>query len=429
MTDTPAPMNNTTSGARANAATDRLAPKRIAIIAEHYAPFAGGNEQSTSQIAVELARRGHEVTLIVASSPDEASIDNVTIQAMTHRHLRHAHQLLQFTRFAQRALDAGNFDLSLATTSLVAADIVQPRGGTIVETQQRNIAMRGTSGARITKGLAFALNPKQQLMRKLESQVVQSSKVKRFAAVSDYVRRQLIEHHDVPKDRIAVIFNAAEMPSVDASVIADWRQKIRETYAIPDEATAFLFAAQNPRLKGFEPLVQAWQRVAEKQSAAVLMLAGNYGYGHAMWLGRLGLRDSIRMIGPTTQMPALYAACDVTVLPSFYDPASKVVLEALSMDRPAITTRYNGSADALVAPDGAMRGRVIEDPADHAGLARAMIELCDPDQRDACRAAMSGLATELSMVRHVDELEQLMRQIINEGQAADTSDARTRSHE
>ena len=34
----------------------------------------------------------------------------------------------------------------------------------------------------------------------------------------------------------------------------------------------------------------------------------------------------MRLIGPTRQMAELYCAADVTVLPTYYDPSSKVVI-------------------------------------------------------------------------------------------------------
>jgi glycosyltransferase involved in cell wall biosynthesis len=112
-------------------------------------------------------------------------------------------------------------------------------------------------------------------------------------------------------------------------------------------------------------------------------------------------------------MPELYAAADVTVLPTFYDPSSKVVIESLMLGIPAITTRYNGAAAFVLPEDGPPRGRVIEDPADDAALAAAMIELRDPAVHAACVAATAGLDQALSMKRHVDQLEQVLQRVVS----------------
>ncbi len=170
---------------------------------------------------------------------------------------------------------------------------------------------------------------------------------------------------------------------------------MRAGFGISEEATVYLFAAQNPRLKGFEPLLAATRRLVDQGLDPVVLLAGNIQYAHQRAVAAARLTEHVRFVGPTQQMHALYAAADVTVLPTFYDPASKVVIESLMMGTPAISTAYNGASDLLrptEASDGEWTGRVIDDPADDEALAAAMVELADPDTRRRCQAAMAGLA-------------------------------------
>jgi UDP-glucose:(heptosyl)LPS alpha-1,3-glucosyltransferase len=78
-----------------------------------------------------------------------------------------------------------------------------------------------------------------------------------------------------------------------------------------------------------------------------------------------------------------------------------VVLEALAMGLPVITTRQNGAIDAMT--DG-VHGRVLDDPQDVAALSQALTALCD----DSCRATMASacrrLRPRLSFDAHVDQL-------------------------
>src|SRR5262249_44622821 len=74
-------------------------------------------------------------------------------------------------------------------------------------------------------------------------------------------------------------------------------------------------------------------------------------------------------------------AADFFVHPTFYDPCSHVVLEALACGLPVITTRYNGASELLQPP---REGFVLDDPHDHERLAGAMARLLDPARRPAC---------------------------------------------
>ena len=79
-----------------------------------------------------------------------------------------------------------------------------------------------------------------------------------------------------------------------------------------------------------------------------------------------------------------YFAADFLVHPTFYDPCSHVVLEALACGLPVITTRYNGASELLHPP---REGYVIDDPHDHERLAWCLTQLLDPARRSACAQA------------------------------------------
>ena len=103
-------------------------------------------------------------------------------------------------------------------------------------------------------------------------------------------------------------------------------------------------------------------------------------------------------------MRRYYAAADFFVLPTFHDPCSLVVFEALAMGLPVISTRANGACDVI--EDG-MHGFVMEDAADVGALAAAMGKLTDPEARRRMSAACLELRGLISHARHVDELVEI----------------------
>jgi UDP-glucose:(heptosyl)LPS alpha-1,3-glucosyltransferase len=382
---------------------------KIAIIIENFDPHAGGLERSTAQIAQELAGRGHAVTLIAGGCKDTACLPGVQICAMARRKRSSALRLHRFVRWAVEQIEKGGYDTSLSMTTAVPARVLQPRGGTVRETLDRNVAMRSNSIARITKRITLLLNPKQRLLLHLEKRALEDTGLYRVAAVSRYVIRQLQDHYQLPPDRIELIPNAAVMPRVEPEQRAAWRKRIRDSFGIPDSTTVYLFAAINPRLKGYSTLLKALAILKDRHAEVKVLLAGDFWHRHNREAEQVGVRDLVCFVRHTRKIEAMYAAADVTVHPTFYDPASKVVIESLMMGVPAISTAYNGASD-LIEPDGKpTRGRVIPDPADASALADAMQALADPQVRTECRQATEGLEDGLSMTAHVDMLERLLR--------------------
>lgn len=396
-----------TSKARSTQSDDM--PMRIAVVIESYNPQAGGNERSTSEIVQRLAERGHAVTVLSGEGDPAAIPEGADLRVSGRGRPKSALQLFAFRKWAMQQLADGRYDTSLSVTVAVPAAVVQPRGGTVRETLERNIAIRGTAASQLAKRLAIAINPKQRALLALEKKTLADPSLHAVAAVSGYVKRQLVEHYGLTDDEVVVIHNGASVPDLTDAEREEARATIRKAFQVPEDATLFVFAAQNPRLKGFGPLVSAMRRLKDAGHPFVVLFAGRYRYTHLSWLAKVGVRELARMVGPTDDMPTLYAAADVTVLPTFYDPASKVVLESLMLGTPAISTGYNGASDFIAPEGGPLRGRVVADPADDEALAEAMAELCDSGARRACGEAMEGVAEQVSMDRHVQELEQLLR--------------------
>lgn len=382
---------------------------RIAVVIESFDPAVGGNEKSTDQIVAELVRRGHDVTLITGYCTPKGRPAGAAVLALSDRRSSSVFRLFKFSRWAMARLAAGKFDTSLSVTTAVPARVVQPRGGTVRETLARNVAMR-SGWQRFQKSLVLRCEPKQRLLLTLERRTLADPAVHRVAALSRYVVGQLETHYRFPAVRTVVIPNAAVMPEPDAEQRAAWRQAVRGKHDIPDRALVLLLAAQNPRLKGYATLLGALERLRDRGRGPgpVALLVGGFGPAELRAAEKRGLADQVRAVGPTREMPPMFAAADMTVHPSWYDPSSKVVIESLMMSIPVISTVYNGSSDFLESPTSPPRGCVVNDPADSEKLADAIERLADPVFRRACSAACTGLVDELSMPRHVDRLERVL---------------------
>lgn len=421
---------------------------KIALVIERFFPSEGGNERSTAQIAERLIRRGHDVTVLTAAAPDGPVVAGATLDVAGWAiNPKRAIGLLRFVRWAEHRIDRGDFDVSLSMTLAVAAHLVQPRSGTVRQTLAANIARRPTAAQRRLKRAAVAFNPKQLALLWTERRTFAHPRVEKIIAISRFVADQLFHHYTVPSRRIEMIPNAASVRAMDADERARLREEVRRQWRIGDADVAFVFAAINARLKGLGELLEAFARLRQRQPRAVLMIAGTREPWALRQAERLDLNDALRWVGPTNRMDALYTGADVTVLPTWYDPSSKVVLESLLHGVPAISTAFNGASQWIADPrrgqadtsplstapadDEPTPHRPDDAPADDAPpvepapagivvsrpdaideLTDAMARLCDADFRQRCAdAARAGLDPRLDMDRHVERLEAVLRQV------------------
>jgi UDP-glucose:(heptosyl)LPS alpha-1,3-glucosyltransferase len=129
------------------------------------------------------------------------------------------------------------------------------------------------------------------------------------------------------------------------------------------------------------------------------------GYTRIAGLRHVG--KQVVFVPPTDEIDRFYAAADACVLLSWYDPCSRVVLEATNWGIPSVTTRFNGASEIL--DKGA--GIVVDSPRSRRAVRDAFATLAEAESRRGYAEACSGLAGALTIERHVDELEAVFEQV------------------
>jgi UDP-glucose:(heptosyl)LPS alpha-1,3-glucosyltransferase len=156
-------------------------------------------------------------------------------------------------------------------------------------------------------------------------------------------------------------------------------------------------------LKGLEPLLHAVRRLPADIPFCLLVAGSPRTQRYERLARRLGIAHRVNFLGPRRDMLHCYFAADFLVHPTFYDPCSLVVLEALACGLPVITSRFNGVSELLTRPQDSY---VIDDPHDHARLAACMEELLDPARRNTCAQAARRSAALWTWDHHYRQLVQ-----------------------
>ena len=372
---------------------------KVALVIERMETSRGGRETSTAQIASGLARRGHEVTVLCQRGSWRC--EAVNVRPLGSRGLLRSQRLRNFVLDVQREMTEQPYDVVHAMLPVPGADVYQPRGGTVPAQAAASLRRRSPAG-RVGVAAAQRLNLRRRTMAALEREVAGDTNVL-CLPVSQMVAEELALYYGRVQ-RVRVVYNAADVPDPQSDQRADWRQRLRFKMGIGSDDPVFLTVAKNFALKGVSETIRAfarWFHANHRRVNGRLIVVGRdlvEGYQrHA------GLRDvgaQVVFIPPTDEVFQWYAAADVCILLSWYDPCSRVVLEATRWGIPSITTAYNGAAEVL--EQGA--GIVVSSPADIRAVVEAMDELADPKRRSARVEACWKLADRLGMDRHVEEL-------------------------
>ncbi len=175
--------------------------------------------------------------------------------------------------------------------------------------------------------------------------------------MSRMVRGYLERYQGVSRSRVDVIPNAIDAGrlAVDAPSLARGEFRTRLGLA-PDDLVA-LFVGHNYALKGLAPLMRALA-ARERSSRPIHLVAcgGNDVGPYRALAGRLGLAKTVHLAGFQQDIRPPFWASDFFVLPTYYDPCSLVVFEALACGLPVITTACNGAGELIArGPRGLRR--------------------------------------------------------------------------
>jgi glycosyltransferase involved in cell wall biosynthesis len=173
----------------------------------------------------------------------------------------------------------------------------------------------------------------------LESATAQ--KADRIVTVSHAMRDDLARH-GWSQPKISVVWNGVDPDRYDPQKCRpEDSQRLRDKYGIPKDWNMLLFLGRLTWVKSTVNLLQAMPAVLKEYSKTKLVILGKgeEQRGLVETADRLGIRDNVIFrfdFVPEDERIMHYAAADLCVFPSVYEPFGIVSLEAMSMAKPLV---------------------------------------------------------------------------------------------
>jgi len=373
---------------------------RIALVIENLDPGRGGVEQWTWQFAGRLVAAGHETHVVAREFADDATSLGICV----HR-IGEARSRLEFAADAERCLAELHADVIHDTGCGWQCDVFQPHGGARGAAFEQNLRLLAPWVRPLKRRMAAWL-PRYREFAELNARQY-AGRDRLFVAISKMVARDLQEHHGVRPEQIRLVYNGVDVERFSPEACRIHRDAVRERLGLRPEDVLLLIVAHNFPLKGGPTLLRAASRLKDERHPVKVCVVGGKGPARSAVASRL--QGSITSAGSVADAVPFYAAADVYVQPTFYDPCSLVALEALSCGLPVVTSRFNGAAE-LMTPG--LEGFVVNDPGDDRELADCLRPLMDAACRRTMGRAARELATEHPLERNCRELIEVYEEVL-----------------
>jgi UDP-glucose:(heptosyl)LPS alpha-1,3-glucosyltransferase len=362
-------------------------PKNLSIVfvRRGYSP-TGGAEAYLKRLARGVIEAGHEVQLVTTNDwPDgEWAFGSIT-------HLR-SKSPVEFASELERKRGRFRCDVLFSLERVWSCDVYRAGDGA-----HRAWLDRRRKFELPLKRFVRSLSSKHQDLLRLEESLLSRGNTKRVIAGSQMVKDEIVNLYGYPAGKIDIVRNG--VPLEKFRFDPELREKSREELNLKPDQIALLFAGSGWERKG---LLFAIEAAALCEDRKVRFLVAGRGNARRYKTKRLRFwRDEpVQFLGEVADMLRVYAAADIFILPTIYDPFSNACLEALACGLPVITTRSNGFSEII---ENGVHGSIVDHAGDLLALRDAIRLWSDPSRRAAARSTNSQLTAQFDISQNINE--------------------------
>jgi UDP-glucose:(heptosyl)LPS alpha-1,3-glucosyltransferase len=364
---------------------------------------SGGAESYLKRLAAGIVEQGHQVRLYTSA---DWPLDEWSVGPITRVEGKSA---IAFADAIEKLIPAGGTsfrsskdmqkhvppnepecDVLMSLERVRRCDVYRAGDGVHRAWLERRAAMGGP-----LQRLSRLLNRKHSAILALEKSLLAEGGAARVIANSRMVKEEIVRFYGFPAEKIDVVPNGVPVSAFRRN--DESRSRMRETLGLKREDIAVLFAGSGWERKGLRFAVDA----IEKSGKPLRLLVAGRGGQRQFKSPRVQFLDVVQ------DMPALYGAADIFLLPTIYDPFSNACLEALAAGLPVVTTRANGFSEIIAT---GVHGTVLDDPRNIDAICEALLFWSDNARREQARVGIVELAEQFDISANVARTIEILLQ-------------------
>ena len=185
------------------------------------------------------------------------------------------------------------------------------------------------------------INPLHSIYIYLEKKCF--NKAKLIIANSQMVKNEIIATYGINPNKISVIYNGIKIEKIKKS---DAEKEIIKEFSLNKNDIVFLYVGSGFKRKGVEDFLLLLSEL--KFNFKAFIVGKEKEIHHYTDLAKeLKIYEKVSFTGPRVDVKYFYAISDIFILPTYYEPFSNVILEAMLYKNVVFTTLQNGASEIL----------------------------------------------------------------------------------
>jgi glycosyltransferase involved in cell wall biosynthesis len=367
------------------------------ILQTCFSPSWGGLEIQALEVSRRLLRRGHRVLLsCMPSTPLAREAERSGIPLLLHNVRGYVHPLVVLRLSSE--LRRNEVDVIHCQHSRDIATVVP--------------AMRLSGGRRrviLSKRVGSAI-PKKDFFHRLTHR-----HISRVLAISEAIHANVLATLPVDPERVVTLHDAVD--TEEFSPGSGDRPAIKSSFGLPKDSLLVGFVGRFSPGKGHEEFLQAAALLKPEFPEVRYIVVGEASFGEETYAARirqravtLGLTDVVKFAGFRNDIPRVMRGFDLFAFPSHAESFGVVLIEAMAVGVPAVSTNCDGVLDIMVEGETGL----MVPPKNADALARALRRLLKdaPARERMGSAARRRVVTLFDQHKQIDRLEQIYADVL-----------------
>jgi UDP-glucose:(heptosyl)LPS alpha-1,3-glucosyltransferase len=319
---------------------------KLAICISQYFPY-GGLQRDFLRVAQTALQRGHDVDIYTMSWSGEF-LSGARINFVPDKGWSNHAKIHHFSRYLAKSLAEKNYDVVLGFERMPGLSLYFAGDFCFSGNSKNHYPI-----------LRYIL-PRYRKFQKLESAVFSPKSSTKIISINEEEKKVYQLEYKTPSERF-----------IDIPPAIDWQQFVnmtpvqrsvfRDKFSVSDDEFCLLFVGSDFDRKGLDRVFIAMAALPAHQKEKVKLLVAGQG-SERFFRGivkRLDLVDKVIYLGPQEDVQQLMMAADLLMHPARLELGGKVLIEALQVNTPAITTKVCGCARWVLEAEA---GVVLGDP-------------------------------------------------------------------
>jgi len=309
--------------------------KTLNILQTCFSHSWGGLEIQALEVTRKLQERNHRVWL--ACNPgsrlaQEAHLNDINTVPLDVSGYFHPRIIWQLSRFVKRhGINIVHCQLSKDIATIVPAMRLSRRKAPII----------------LSKRVGSYVSKKDVFHRFTYAHV---SKV---MAISKVIHKNVLDTTPVTPDRVMTLHDAIDTDLFSLRQVN--RNQARMKFGFADDLIVIGLVGRFSPGKGHEELLEAASLLISRHTNIHFLIVGEASHGEERYAQKirtlsrsLGLEKVVSFSGYRKDIPEIMAALDIFAFPSHAESFGVVLIEAMAMERPVVSTNCDGVVDIVV---------------------------------------------------------------------------------